>query len=212
MMRVTLARTISCSLGGSTAMKLVDSARSTIPPGRHGLGERVGPARQVLEAGVLEDDAPLARGLPGRFAGIAVHHSGERRDPGNAIVAHVPDQGQGAARFQHAQDLARRLRVVEPVKGRGAADEAGCAIGSGNRLGAADRHRDVRMGVDRDAGGHPRRGLNGKDALARQRQELGELARAGAEIDDRLGRRQIGRARPPDTRDAPRRTRRPSRA
>ena len=146
----------------------------------------------MREAGIIEDDAPFSRGLPWRIAGVAVQHLGKGGDPGDAIVPHIPDQSQGAATLQHAKDLARRLGVVEPVKGGRTTDEAGETSGSGDRLGGADRHLHARKTIDGDTGSHLLDRLDGKDALAGQRQELRELPRARAQVDDPVGERQVG--------------------
>ena len=113
----------------------------------------------------------------------------ELLDPGDALVAHVPDQRQPAPRLQHPPDLrqrarrgrtsgstARRPRRRTRCRGRGSPPRhlRRCAPG---QVGAQDlEHRLV--------------GVGGVYVVAERDQLLGELAGAGAELED--GQRLVG--------------------
>ena len=88
--------------------------------------------------------------------------------------------------------FACRLLIVEPMEGGRATDETGHVIGSGNELGTANQHFNCRKTIDRDACSHLLDRFYGQDVLAGQRQKLGELPRASAEIDDGVGRWEVG--------------------
>ena len=112
-----------------------------------------------------------------------VHDRVERVDPRRTPIAHVPDEAELPPRRQHAVEFGERAIAVEPVERLRHGDRVRRAIPQRHVLGGAvegDRERDslgqllAHLGerLDRDHG------------RARSSEHPGQLAGAGADVDD----------------------------
>src|SRR6516164_8057242 len=95
----------------------------------HAMGEGMVPRTKVGEAAIVENRAPAFFAVAMRLFAASIEQRADGGDPWDAIVAHIPDQGQVGAGLQNAGNLRGGPGVVEPVEGRGAAHEIDTAAG-----------------------------------------------------------------------------------
>ncbi len=154
---------------------------------------------QHLE-GLLLDEAEAAR-LHQRLGGLAElvlrpDQPAEPPDPRDPLVALVPDQGQLAAGTEHASDLGQGHVEVEPVEGLRRDHDVDDAVAQRELLGAGDGGRGTPGTRSREDLEHRLVGVGGVHVVAEGDQLGGELAGAGAELEN--ARRARDRpARPP---------------
>ena len=152
--------------------------------GREGLRERdVFLFQRTKERRALEDGAPFPGLVIGPLRIDRVDERIERRDPGGAPVAHVPDEPEPSGRCQDPVEFGERLLAVEPVERLRRDDRVGRGITQGHVLGGAgerDRAGDLR----RQALTHLGERLDGDERRSARNKGPGQLAGAGSDIDD----------------------------
>jgi hypothetical protein len=97
-------------------------------------------------------------------------------------VADIPDESEAAFGAEDAVDLREGLRRVEPVEGLGDGHGVGDRVGEAGLLGGAFAGVGIRGGAAERVA-HLFNGLDRDDCGAGRRQEAGELAGAGGEVD-----------------------------
>ena len=132
--------------------------------------------------------ARLERG--GRLAELVLRADdrAEASHPRHPLVALVPDQRQAAAGLEDPGDLGQRAVVVEPVERLGADDHVVRAVAGRDLLGRGLRRADLGQPL-LQPGEHRGIGVGGVHVVAEGHQLLGELAGAGAELQDGEGLR-----------------------
>ena len=112
----------------------------------------------------------------------------ELLDPRDLLVADVPDHREAPAPLEDPAYLGQRALVVEPVEALGSDDHVVGVVGGRDLLGRGDRGTDVGQPVLEDRE-HRLVGVGGVHVVTERDQLLGELAGAGAELQDaeRLG-------------------------
>ncbi len=100
---------------------------------------------QRAEARVREWLAPVALVEAGGVALVRGDDAGQLGHPVNRFVAHVPDQAQVRAGFEHAVELVQRLAAGEPMERLGADQCIQRGAGQRNRLGRAFQRLHARL-------------------------------------------------------------------
>jgi hypothetical protein len=95
----------------------------------------------------------------------------------------VPEQGEAAARPDHAGELGDRARRVEPVEGVGADDGVQRRVREREHLGGGVDRLDARK-LRPQAPAQTAERLHRDDVEARREQRTGQLARARADVGD----------------------------
>ena len=124
-------------------------------------------------------------------AGLRVEDARQLRDPPDAFVAPVPDQGHQSAGCEHARDLGRRRDRVEPVERLRGDHGIDARAGQRDVLGDGVERLGRRGGL-RQQLAHPRDGLERDHARAAARECARQLAGAGTQLEQRPARRGAG--------------------
>src|SRR5215510_10004216 len=115
---------------------------------------RIAATCKMPQTPVTKDEAPFARGMPWGISGIAIEQFRKLRHPGDARIAHVPNQRQRATTVQDPNDFRGCLVIVKPMESRRATDEANRSIGHRNGFGRADQHFHSWKAIEPDASRH----------------------------------------------------------
>ena len=98
-------------------------------------------------------------------------------------VPGVPDQSDPTAGAQHPGQLGERGFGVEPVERLRDGDRVDRAGREGQRLRGAGHRRDIGLGAVQDLA-HPLDRLDGDDPRPARREEPGQLAGPGGQVDE----------------------------
>jgi hypothetical protein len=129
-------------------------------------------------------EVPVIAEQPHRVAVLLLvaDQQSEPAYPRDALVAHVPDHREHPSGAEHAGDLGQRACPVEPVE----------RLRRDHHVDRPRRHRDAFGGTAAGVGGgdagveqaqHPVVGIGGDHLVTEGDDLLGELARAGAELE-----------------------------
>ncbi len=164
-----------------------DACQHDIAPGRPAMRPRLQLEWRERRIGV-EAAAPVAGAVARRVAGARVEDAREVAHPVDALVAPVPDQGDGAPGAQDARDLGCGVLGIEPVERLRGDDRVDAGAGDGHGLGDCVEHLRARDLPGKHAA-HARDRLERKHARAAGDERAGELARAGPELQQCASRR-----------------------
>ena len=113
---------------------------------------------------------------------LRVERVGDGSDPRHLVVEQIPEQAEPPTGAEHADDLAERRVLLEPVEGLPDDDRVDALVRERDRLSGAVEG----LGRGRDQGAHRLEGLDRDDLMAEREQRGRQLSRAGPEVQDAL--------------------------